>query len=76
MNTKFKFEDFEINFEEPLGKGGFGEVYKATEKKTGKVYVIKRFLKENLFEEELENMKLLNNCENSIKYFDILKKKI
>ena len=60
MNTKFQFEDFEINFEEPLGKGGFFEVYKATEKNTGKVYVIKRFLKENSFEEELQKMELMN----------------
>ena len=69
MNTKFQFEDFQINFEEPLGKGGFFEVYKATEKNTGKVYVIKRFLKENSFEEELQKMELMNKCENSVKYF-------
>ena len=69
MNTEFKYEDFEIYFDEPLGKGGFGEVYKGKEKNTGKVYAIKRFSKENLFEEELKNMKIMNECENSVKYF-------
>ena len=69
MNTKYKYEDFEINFDEPLGNGGFGEVYKGKEKNTGKVYAIKRFLKENLFEEELENMKIMNKCKNSVEYF-------
>ena len=69
MDTKYKIEDFEIDFIKPLGKGGFSEVYKATEKKTGKVYAIKRFSKENSFEEEIQNLKLLNKCENSIKYF-------
>jgi serine/threonine protein kinase len=71
MDTKYKIEDFEIDFMKPLGKGGFSEVYKATEKKTGKVYAIKRFSKENLFKEELDNMELMNKykCENSVKYF-------
>ena len=49
MNTEFKYEDFEIDFDEPLGKGGFADVYKGKEKNTGKVYAIKRFSKENLF---------------------------
>ena len=33
MDTKYKIDDFEIDFMKPLGKGGFSEVYKATEKK-------------------------------------------
>ena len=69
MNTKFKYDDFEIDFKKPIGVGGFGAVYKATEKNTGKVYAIKRFLIENLFEEELENMKIMNECKNSVEYF-------
>ncbi len=48
MDTKYKFDDFEIDFKKPLGKGGFGDVYKAIEKNTGKVYVIKRILIDNL----------------------------
>ena len=59
MNTKFKFDDFIIFFMNPLGKGGFGEVYKAIEKNTGKAYAIKRFSTDNLFEEEIHNMKLM-----------------
>ena len=69
MDTNFNIENFEIDFLNPIGKGGFGEVYKGKEKNTGKVYAIKRFLKENLFEEELENMKIMNERENSVKYF-------
>ena len=69
MNIKFKYKEIEINFDEPLGKGGFAEVYKGKEKNTGKVYAIKRFSKENLFEEELENMKIMNKCKNSVEYF-------
>ena len=33
MDTKFTFNDFVIDLKKPLGKGSFGEVYKATEKK-------------------------------------------
>ena len=42
MNTKFKYDDFEIDFKKPLGKGGFGDVYKAKEKSSEKEYAIKR----------------------------------
>ena len=69
MDTNYKYEDFKIDYDEPLGKGGFSEVYKATQKNTGKVYAIKRFSKENLFKEELDNMKLMNEYKNSVEYF-------
>ena len=69
MNTKYKFEDFEINSDEPLGKGGFGDVYKATEKKSKKIYAIKRIPIDNLEDEEINNMLIMNKCENSIKYY-------
>ena len=55
LNTKFKFEDFKIDFKNPLGRGGFGDVYKAIEKKTKKVYAIKRIPIEKLEDEEINN---------------------
>ena len=57
MNS-YKFNDFIIDFKNPLGKGGFGEVYRAIEKKEKKLYAIKRFSINNLYEEEIENMKI------------------
>ena len=62
MDTNFKYDDFEIDYKKRLGKGQFGCVYKAIEKNTGNVYAIKRI--EDLNEEEINNMKLMNNCEN------------
>ena len=75
MNSKFKYEDFEIDIREPLGEGGFGAVYKATEKNTGKIYAIKRIKIEDLNEEEIKIMELLNECENSIKLIGYFKEK-
>ena len=73
MNSEFKFEDFEIDFREPLGRGRFGDVYKVTEAKTDNIYAIKRIKIEDLNEEEIKNMKLLNECENSITLFGYFK---
>ena len=73
MSEIYKFDDFEIDLKKPLGKGGFGDVYKATEKNTGKVYAVKRILINKLNDEEINNMILLNECENSIKYFGYFK---
>ncbi len=72
---KPKFDDFEIDFRNPLGEGGGGTVYKATEKNTGKEYAIKRFSIKDLNEEEINRMLNMNNCENSIKYFGHFKDK-
>ena len=69
MNPEFRFEDFEIDFRNPLGEGGFGSVYKATDRNNGKVYAVKRFSINDLREEEIDTMLNLNECENSIKYF-------
>ena len=66
MNTNFKFEDFKIDFSNPLGKGGGGDVYKAKEKRTGKEYAIKRIKIDKLNEEEINNMLNMNKYENSI----------
>ena len=71
MNTNYKYENFEIDFKKPLGRGRFGDVYKAIEKNSGNIYAIIRI--EDLKEEEINNMKLMNKCENSIKYFGYFK---
>ena len=41
MNHGFKFEDFEFDFRNPLGKRAFGTVYKAIEKKMEKFMQLK-----------------------------------
>ena len=69
MNFNFKFDDFNFDFTRPLGKGGFGDVYRATEKNTGKIYAIKRIPIDKLEDEEINNMLIMNKCENSIKYY-------
>ena len=50
--NEFKIEDFEIDLKKPLGKGGFGSVYKATKKDSNEVYAIKRISIENINERE------------------------
>ena len=57
INTKYNIKDFEINFLKP-------------EKNTGIVYEIKRIPIE---EAEINNMLIMNQCENSIKYFGYFK---
>ena len=75
MNNNFKFDDFEIDFRNLLGRGGFSDVYEAIEKKTGKIYAIKRIKIDDLNEEEINNMLLMNNYENSVKYYGYFKDK-
>ena len=43
MNIKYKFDDFEFDLLNPLGIGKFGNVYKATEKNSGKFMQLKEF---------------------------------
>ncbi len=43
MNIKYKFDDFEFDLLYPLGIGKFGNVYKATEKNSGKFMQLKEF---------------------------------
>ena len=74
--NEFKFDDFDIDFRNPLGVGAFSAVYKATKKNSNEVYAIKRISIENINENEILkiiNMNLLNECENSIKYFGYFK---
>ena len=73
MNDKYKFDDFIIDFKNPLGIGGFGDVYKATEKNTKEVFAIKRIPIDKLEDEEINNMLNMNKCENSIKYYGYFK---
>ena len=75
MNTKFKLENFKIDFTKPIGKGTFGEVYKATEKNSGKDYAIKKIPIDKFDNDVINNMLLMNNCENSIKYYGYFKEK-
>ena len=76
--NEFTIEDFEIDLKKPLGEGELGSVYKATKKNSNEVYAIKKISIKNLNENETQeiqeiqkiiNMKVLNECENSIKYF-------
>ena len=73
MKKIFKYDDFEIEYKKPLGNGGFGEVYKAKEKSTGKEYAIKRIPNNKIKEEEINDMAFMNKCENSIKYYGYFK---
>ena len=45
--------DFSTDGTKPLGKGGFGEVWKVFHKKTNNVYVIKVIDKKNIIEQKL-----------------------
>ena len=73
MKNTFKYDDFEIDYKKPLGKGGFGDVYKAKMKNSEEVYAIKRINVNDLNEEEINNMINMNKCENSIKYYGYFK---
>ena len=56
---EFKFEDFDIDFRNPLGVGAFSAVYKATRKNSNEVYAIKRISIENLNENEIQEIKII-----------------
>ena len=45
---KFEYDNFIIDFKNPLGQGGFGDVFKAIEKKLGKFMQLKEFRLINL----------------------------
>jgi len=62
--------DYEIDYQNYIGKGPFGVVYKGKDKKTGELVAIKKIEYDysNSIEivNKINNMKLLNSCKYSI----------
>ena len=74
MEKHFKYDDFNIDFKNPLGRGGNGSVYKATDKEDKVNYAIKRIpINSDLREEEINHMIDMNKYENSVKYYGCFK---
>lgn len=46
-------EDFFSEGDKPIGKGGFGQVWKVRHKATGQIYVIKVMVKQNIIEQKM-----------------------
>ena len=69
--------DFEIDFNNPLYEGKLTSIYKAIDKAKNKIYAIKRmslnFFKEEEINIEINNMIIMNECQNSIKYYGYFK---
>lgn len=53
MEPECQKSDFSTDGTKPLGKGGFGEVWKVFHKKTNNIYVIKVIDKKNIIEQKL-----------------------
>ncbi len=58
----FNYDDFEIDFDKPLGEGGFGQVFKGKQKNSGKVFAFKRISKDYYNDNEINNMISMNKC--------------
>ena len=46
-------DDFFSEGDKPIGKGGFGQVWKVRHKATGQIYVIKVMIKQNIIEQKM-----------------------
>ena len=46
-------DDFFSEGDKPIGKGGFGQVWKVRHKTTGQIYVIKVMIKQNIIEQKM-----------------------
>ena len=69
--------DFEIDFNNPIFKGTVSSIYKALDKNKKKEYAIKR-ISVSVFKEEeiissINDMIIMNECENSTKFFGYFK---
>jgi len=77
MLNNFQLNDFEIDFNEPIFKGTVSSIYKALDKNKKKQYAIKRIPVSAFKEEEIisaiNDMVIMNECENSTKCFGYFK---
>lgn len=77
MRNNFQLSDFEIDFNNPIFKGTVSSIYKALDKNKKKEYAIKR-ISVSVFKEEeiissINDMIIMNECENSTKFFGYFK---
>ena len=77
MWNNFQLSDFEIDFNNPIFKGTVSSIYKALDKNKKKEYAIKR-ISVSVFKEEeiissINDMIIMNECENSTKFFGYFK---
>ena len=77
MWNNFQLSDFEIDFNNPIFKGTVSSIYKSLDKNKKKEYAIKR-ISVSVFKEEeiissINDMIIMNECENSTKFFGYFK---
>ena len=77
MWNNFQLSDFEIDFNNPIFKGTVSSIYKSLDKNEKKEYAIKR-ISVSVFKEEeiissINDMIIMNECENSTKFFGYFK---
>ena len=77
MWNNFQLSNFEIDFNNPIFKGTVSSIYKSLDKNEKKEYAIKR-ISVSVFKEEeiissINDMIIMNECENSTKFFGYFK---